>query len=314
MIDSEGIGALDEDKNHDTRIFLLALLLSSYFIYNSMGTIDENALQTISLIVNLSNQIRIKEKEKSVDVDKIPDYFPSFLWVVRDFSLRLADDNGNEITSSEYLENALSLSKGTSDVIERKNKVRRMIKHFFKERDWVTVVRPVEDEKQLQNLAKLQEIQLRDKFVEQIKAVKTRILKKVNPKKLNGKILNGPMLLELLKSYVDAINDGKVPCIENAWSYVLKHEWEQNMRKLILEYKCTMNNILPIKSTNYPAEILRCLHNHIIADLMKRFSTESYLDYNKEYKAKTLKTLDHVFDSVLNNLGAKMQGSNEKYI
>jgi len=44
LIDSEGIGAFDEDENHDTKIFLLALLLSSHFIYNSMGTIDENAI------------------------------------------------------------------------------------------------------------------------------------------------------------------------------------------------------------------------------------------------------------------------------
>ena len=29
LIDSEGLGAFDEDQNHDTRIFLLALLLSS---------------------------------------------------------------------------------------------------------------------------------------------------------------------------------------------------------------------------------------------------------------------------------------------
>ena len=57
VVDSEGIGAFNEDKNHDTRIFLLALLISSYFIYNSMGTIDETALQSLSLIVNLSKQI-----------------------------------------------------------------------------------------------------------------------------------------------------------------------------------------------------------------------------------------------------------------
>jgi len=54
LIDSEGIGAFDEDENHDTKIFLLALLLSSFFIFNSMGTIDENALNNLSLIVNLS--------------------------------------------------------------------------------------------------------------------------------------------------------------------------------------------------------------------------------------------------------------------
>ena len=60
IIDSEGIGAFNEDQNHDTRIFLLALLISSYFIYNSMGTIDENALQNLSLIINLSKEIQVK--------------------------------------------------------------------------------------------------------------------------------------------------------------------------------------------------------------------------------------------------------------
>ena len=59
MVDSEGIGAFNEDQNHDTRIFLLALLLSSYFVYNSMGTIDEQALQNLSLIVNLSKSIQV---------------------------------------------------------------------------------------------------------------------------------------------------------------------------------------------------------------------------------------------------------------
>ena len=91
IIDSEGIGAFNEDQNHDTRIFLLALLLSSYFIYNSMGTIDEGALQNLSLIVNLSNQLQIKGKKGAEDCDpeEIASYFPSFLWVVRDFALKL---------------------------------------------------------------------------------------------------------------------------------------------------------------------------------------------------------------------------------
>jgi hypothetical protein len=44
IVDTEGIGGLDEDNNHDMRIFTLAILLSSYFLYNSMGSIDENAL------------------------------------------------------------------------------------------------------------------------------------------------------------------------------------------------------------------------------------------------------------------------------
>lgn len=90
LIDSEGIGSLDEDENHDTKIFLFALLLSSFFIYNSIGTIDENALNNLQLIINLSQELQIKsELLEETEPEEVQKYFPSFLWVVRDFSLRL---------------------------------------------------------------------------------------------------------------------------------------------------------------------------------------------------------------------------------
>ena len=44
VVDTEGLGAFDETQNHDVRIFTLAILLSSFFLYNSMGSIDESAL------------------------------------------------------------------------------------------------------------------------------------------------------------------------------------------------------------------------------------------------------------------------------
>lgn len=99
VIDSEGIGAFDEDVNHDTKIFLLALLLSSNFIFNSMNTIDENAINSLSLIINLSKELQVKKNENLAETDpeEIQKFFPSFLWVVRDFSLRLNDTHGNTI-------------------------------------------------------------------------------------------------------------------------------------------------------------------------------------------------------------------------
>lgn len=57
VIDTEGLGAFDEDENHDAKIFLLALLLSSMVIYNSVGTIDETSLNSLSLVINLSKKI-----------------------------------------------------------------------------------------------------------------------------------------------------------------------------------------------------------------------------------------------------------------
>jgi hypothetical protein len=57
------------------------------------------------------------------------------MWVLRDFALQLVDHEGNKITQREYLENSLREQKGTSESILRKNKIRRLIQHFFKDRD-----------------------------------------------------------------------------------------------------------------------------------------------------------------------------------
>ena len=58
-------------------------------------------------------------------------YFPTFLWVLRDFALQLVDQDGNEINQKTYLENSLREVKGSSDAVEEKNRIRRLIKHFF---------------------------------------------------------------------------------------------------------------------------------------------------------------------------------------
>lgn len=86
LIDTEGLGAFDEEENHDAKIFLLALLLCSLLMYNSIGSIDENALQNLSLVVNLSKQLQVKQGQ-TIDPDDMAAYFPTFLWILRDFAL-----------------------------------------------------------------------------------------------------------------------------------------------------------------------------------------------------------------------------------
>ena len=86
IIDTEGLGAFDEEENHDAKIFLLAILLCSLLVYNSVGSIDENALTNLSLVVNLSKSLQIKQGEKVEDPDEMAEYFPTFFWVLRDFA------------------------------------------------------------------------------------------------------------------------------------------------------------------------------------------------------------------------------------
>lgn len=102
LIDTEGFGAFDEDQNHDIRIFTLAILLCSYFVYNSIGSIDEIAIQSLSFVINLSKHIHLKSTQGSTvgdtDQEDLANLFPSFLWILRDFSLQLVDENEEQIT------------------------------------------------------------------------------------------------------------------------------------------------------------------------------------------------------------------------
>ena len=68
IMDTEGMGSLDEDSNHDIRVFSLALLLSSTFIYNSVGNIDESALQSLDLLIGVTKNIQYKASSATKNV------------------------------------------------------------------------------------------------------------------------------------------------------------------------------------------------------------------------------------------------------
>lgn len=47
VLDSEGLGAIDVEANHDARVFTLVMLVCSNFIFNSLGAIDEESLENL---------------------------------------------------------------------------------------------------------------------------------------------------------------------------------------------------------------------------------------------------------------------------
>jgi len=132
-----------------------------------------------------------------VDTEEYGTYFPSFMWVVRDFTLQLVDSEGEPLTSKEYFEKALESQKGFSDNVEQKNRIRRLLKSFFKDRDCCTMIRPLTNEENLQNLVNMELDELRADFVEQVMTLRRKVINRVKPKMLNGKKLTGPMLAHL---------------------------------------------------------------------------------------------------------------------
>ena len=170
FIDTEGLGSTSRTQNEDSQIFSLALLLSSFFMWNSRGVIDGNALEDFALVVNLTKHIHVRtDAASSVSGDKpgpavaqpgsgsvmrtavgqpeggheleaLAEHFPSFLWVVRDFTLRL-EDGGRKINDKQYLENALKPQQSFSSEAASRNQIRSLLSAFFRERDCITMVR-----------------------------------------------------------------------------------------------------------------------------------------------------------------------------
>ena len=309
LIDTEGLGAYDEEVNHDSKIFLIAVLISSLFIFNSFGAIDENAINTLSLVLNLSKTIKIKSVNKEDNEEELAEYFPTLLWLLRDFSLKLEDKDGNVITEKQYLENALENIIGSSDIVEEKNRVRNLIKTYFPEKDCYVMVRPVEKESDLQNLQNLPDYEFRKEFIEQAKIFRNKVMKKTKPKTFRKKALNGSMLMELIQSILDSINGGNIPIIENSWKYVLQNECMKISKEMINKF---VNDINKYRQDNKnKPDFFKNVKKYIKKleqNYMNEFNKNSMLDEDskKEFAEK--------IENKLNNEIIKFEKENEKLL
>ena len=236
LMDSEGMGSTDKDQKYDTTVFSLAALLCSALVFNGKGTISEESIAQLGFIANMTQHIRIGSSDSdSADgaggtaastqpaLDSTSDlerFFPSFLWVLRDFALRLEDEDGDEITPDEYMNNALQPQPGFSADIAARNRVRTSISGFFKNRHCVPLVKPVENDELLQDLQTVPPAELRTPFLQGISDLKQRLFHNARPKTLGGsdRPVTGPILVQLARHYVAAINSGGVPSITDAWS------------------------------------------------------------------------------------------------
>lgn len=153
----------------------LFILIVFYFI----SVIDGQALEDLSLVASLTQVIQSKSNRSSgnnLNDDDLSNSsnnpanqtFPIFVWVLRDFTLKLEDDQGKKISSNQYLEHCLKPQAGFSDAITSKNQIRRLISDSFRERECVTFVRPAEDENILRNLSQYRLEDLRPEFTKQV--------------------------------------------------------------------------------------------------------------------------------------------------
>lgn len=98
------------------------------------------------------------------------------------------------------------------------------MKLFFRDRDCVTMVRPVEAEQALQYLETKEDEDLRPEWIDAVYKTRSKIFRKCKMKSYNDQNIDGPMLAEMAEAYSHSINSGQCPNIENAWNYMVKSE------------------------------------------------------------------------------------------
>jgi hypothetical protein len=211
FMDTEGIDALDANDTHDVRVFTLALLLSSAFLYNSVGAIDETAMQTLSLMTRVTENVKVRSDTEDPSVQELAQHMPAFFWILRDFSLRLVDKSGNPLTTDEYLENALQ----TND--PQKDQVRGAIRGAFQRRKLITLPRPTNDDNNMTHLES-RLLSVTPKFTKEIKALRSTLFSTVKPFMAQGRIASGRMYGALCKHLAMVVQSDAVPVMRDSWS------------------------------------------------------------------------------------------------
>ncbi|KAJ0963131.1 hypothetical protein J5N97_028253 [Dioscorea zingiberensis] len=223
LLDSEGIDAYDQTGTYSTQIFSLAVLLSSMFVYNQMGGIDEAALDRLSLVTEMTKHIRVRASGGRSTVSEIGQFSPVFVWLLRDFYLELSEGN-QKITPRDYLELALRPVQGLGKDLSSKNEIRESIRTLFPDRECFALVRPLNNESDLQRLDQIPLDKLRPEFRSGLDALTKFVFERTRPKQIGATIMTGPILAGITQSFLDAINKGAVPTISSSWQSVEEAE------------------------------------------------------------------------------------------
>ncbi|XP_058050989.1 guanylate-binding protein 1-like [Ahaetulla prasina] len=293
LLDTEGLGDVEKgNSQNDAWIFALAVLLSSTLVYNSVGTIDQTALDKLHFVTELSDHVKAKASSIPRDTEDSSEFvrfFPTFVWSVRDFTLQLERD-GQPITEDEYLEHALELKKGSTQKDQIFNLPRKCIRLFFPTRKCFVFDCPT-TRKKLPYLEQMKECELDPDFVEQAKMFCRFVYWTSREKTLpGGHVVTGNLLAKLVETYVDTISSGNVPCLENTVLALAEIENRVAVQEAVARYAQLMEQSLEL-----PTETLQELldvHKKCEEQALEKFMARAFKDDTRQFQQEFMKTLE----------------------
>lgn len=264
FMDTEGLESLNNEM-WDTKLFLISLLISTSFIYNTRGALSQDVLNKLSIITDITNKIKLKPGQE-LSIEEFKRECPDFIWIIRDFYLyqtRSADESLETFLKNEETDN-IENERRQIDA-ENRNQIRENIKKFFNERKCFYFGIPAQN---LTNLDRLDNSQIASEFTNKLKELKEFLINKLRPKTVDNKFLNGYLFAEYFKAIVENVNESKTFFMHDA-ILKLEADYKLNIKKQEYDYK--MNEYLCVKRS---WEEFKNFENHLCETLRNEINIE----------------------------------------
>ena len=263
------------DKNNDSKIFLIMILISSIFLFISKD-IDEDSFIHLNFILKVIKTLKIRNISDEENINELNRFLPNLFWILLNSNIKAEDKNGNTITEKDYMENCLKMINSSNENVEEINRIKAGIKNYFKERDCFIS----KNNNDIFNY-----------YENNDKNMRNKIFKKIRPKNFFDHLLTGNMTLELIESILYSINTGGTPIIFNLWKYIIKKEFLKYANNLIYNFSLELKEYRnkSINSNTFFNENQIEKHKKNLLDkYMKEYSSTKLIneDTKLEYKEK----------------------------
>ncbi|XP_067874544.1 guanylate-binding protein 1-like [Heterodontus francisci] len=296
LLDTEGLGDVEKgDEKNDSWIFALAVLLSSMLVYNSIGTIDQYAVEKLHYITELTELIKVKSAGGDDESVEFARFFPAFVWSVRDFTLELKLA-GREVTEDEYLDNALKLKPGSSKKTQVYNLPRECIRNYFPTRKCFVFDRPA-DKEVMKDMDQIPDCGLDPDFVRQAQVFVKYVYSMAQIKRLKGGYtVSGRLLGTLALTYVDAIRSGTIPCLESTVHTLAQIENTAAVSEAVKAYEEMMGEQvrLPTETVKELSEI----HNRCQSQALQLFMKRCFKDEGQKYQQEFMNGVAEIYSTM----------------
>nr|DBA18958.1 TPA: hypothetical protein GDO54_014848 [Pyxicephalus adspersus] len=295
LLDTEGLGDVQKgNKKNDTNIFCLSVLLSSVLVYNSIRTIDEDAVEKLRFVGELAELIKVRSGDNEDNECQFSRHFPSFIWLVRDFTLNLEMD-GKEITEDEYLENALLpgecqltaiVSAEETEETSMRIHSQHAIRMYFNTRKCFVFDSPTGDKNILQRMDEVSVEDLSSIFVEQCQRFCEYIYKNAEVKYLDDITpVSGEILGQLVYKYTEALSSSGIVCMEDTVIRISEEQNKAAVQEATEYYEKRMKERVhfPTETLEEFVEISAKCEEEALEIFMKRSFRDSELNFHKQY-------------------------------